>query len=203
MKRIHSLGTQGRVKFRFLEFEIDGSDATLQESLKNIAAAISRSPSGTKLINSTSNKAQNEEAEAEGGEDLNETHSENNFEATPSAVEAPPRRRAVRSPKILADLDLSKADVSLKDFCTEKNPTTDTQKYLVIAAWLKEQLKLQEVTTDHIHTCYRTMGWHTPKNALKPLQNMKDKNGWFSKGSATATYAINHVGENEVSKMGA
>ena len=39
--------SKGKVKFRFVEFELEGSNATLQESLRNIAASITRGSHGT------------------------------------------------------------------------------------------------------------------------------------------------------------
>jgi hypothetical protein len=98
-------------------------------------------------------------------------------------------------------LDLTSGDVPLEKYCESKNPDSDSKKYLVIAAWLKQQRGIAAVTADHVHTCYRHMGWHTPKDVLQPLRDMKRRNGWFNKGPERGEYAINHIGENEVAKM--
>jgi hypothetical protein len=46
------------------------------------------------------------------------------------------------------------------------------------------------------------MGWFTPKDAPQPMRDLK-RRGWFSKGTGRGEYTINHVGMNEVLKMGA
>jgi hypothetical protein len=201
MKRLQNIAEKGRVKFRFLEFELDGSDTTLQESLKSIAAAISRTSSGPKLITS-SGKNEKEETEEVEGSDLDEAPAQDSTSVDESQNRVTPSKPAStpRTPKVLPDMDLKKGSISLEDFCKKKNPTGDQQKYLVIAHWLKENLNIIEVSMDHVHTCYRTMGWHTPKDASGPLRSMK-RSGWFQKGKEKGTYAINHVGDNEVSKM--
>jgi hypothetical protein len=200
MKRLQNIAEKGRVKFRFLEFELDGSDHTLQESLKSIAAAISRGPSGQKLIASPG-RIESEETESIEASDLQEATEKDSAKADESQSRPASSRSAgtPRTPKVL-DLDLKKGPVTLEEFCKKKNPTGDNQKYLAIAHWLKENLNIIEVSMDHVHTCYRTMGWHTPKDASGPLRAMK-RSGWFQKGKEVGTYSINHVGDNEVSKM--
>lgn len=36
------IAEKGKVRFKYVEFELDANDATLQESLRNIATAIMR-----------------------------------------------------------------------------------------------------------------------------------------------------------------
>ena len=43
---------KGKVKFRFVEFELEeGSNATLEESMRQIAAAVTRGSSQTQFVN--------------------------------------------------------------------------------------------------------------------------------------------------------
>jgi hypothetical protein len=42
MLRRTEIGEKGKVKLRIVEFELEGSDATLQESLRSISTTMSR-----------------------------------------------------------------------------------------------------------------------------------------------------------------
>lgn len=194
---------KGKVKFRFVEFELDGSNETLQESLRNIAAAITRGGGGTVRTLEVKSPALLNSGDdgANGTLDVEENAPEVVSPEAGEGAERPARRYPPRTPKIL-DIDLTVGKVNLKDFCEAKKPTSDMNKYLVIAAWFKQHGSTPEVTMDHAHTAYRHMGWHTPADAFAPFRLMKTKKyGYFGKGKSRGIYAINHVGENAVSKM--
>ncbi len=99
-------------------------------------------------------------------------------------------------------MDLTTGSMPLEQFCQSKNPDSDNMKYLVIAFWLKKYRKITAITADHIHTCYRHIGWNTPRRPIQPLRDLKSRQQWMSKSEGVGEYAINHIGENEVSKMG-
>lgn len=47
------------------------------------------------------------------------------------------------------------------------------------------------------------MGWHVPKDASSPFRLMKTaKYGWVGSGDTPGSFTINHIGENEIQKMG-
>ena len=102
------------------------------------------------------------------------------------------------------DLDLTSGDVPLKNFLDKKNPDGDIKRYLAISYWLRKYRNIEDVSMHHAYTCYRHMGsgWQVPPDAAAPLRAMKRKQyGWMNAGSTKGTYAINHLGENEVEKM--
>lgn len=196
---------KAKVKFRVIEFELEGGNAAVQDSMRNLAAAITRGtrpalpalaakPGGDGVNGST---AVSVTTAPEPDEDLFPAE-----EAQPGEVPAEPAhargQRRFATPKII-DIDLG-GPLPLKPFCEEKAPDSDLKKYLVIAAWLKEHRQIEAVTIDHIHTCYRHMGWFTPKDAPQPMRDLK-RRAWFNK-TGRSEYAINHVGMNEVLKMG-
>jgi hypothetical protein len=197
----HERDGKGSVKFRVIEFEVQGGNESIQEGLRSIATAIARSRpvvppvvvEPVKALPSTDANLDEQDASAE--------LVQGSPVADGNAGRVRPARRAIRSPSIL-ELDLLSGEVSLKDFCEQKSPDSDWNRYLVIAYWLKKYRDITAVTMDHIHTCYRHMGWHTPKNAAQPLRELKSKRDWLSKGASKGEYQINHVGENEVMKMG-
>ena len=55
---------------------------------------------------------------------------------------------------------------------------------------------------DHVHTCYRHMGWQTPNNPIQTFRTLKSVDGSFGKGDEKGCYAINHIGENKVQQLG-
>jgi len=121
------------------------------------------------------------------------------------ATEKP--KRKVRAPKLLNDLDLTTAKVSLADFMAQKGATDMKDNYAVVAVWYKKEFKVTEITIDRIHSAFAHMGRETelPTDVEKPLKNLtytKVKK-WFDKVDGKAgTYTLNWVGESAVNKMG-
>ncbi len=210
---------KGRVKFRFLEFEVEGGTPAIQEGLRNIAAALSRAngtplkpvPSGSGRAltpkadatrsASTDQMSFEELAPAEVDAEVEPSQPEND-ESVASQEASTGRQKTVRhhrTPTIL-NIDLNAGSTPLKAFIAQKNPDTESKKYLVVAAWLKEELKIDAITTDHIYTCFRWMSWNVPDDVGSPLRGMK-KQGWFRGGDAKGTFEITHVGLGKVNEM--
>jgi len=195
----------GRVKVRIVDFELEGSNASIQESLRSLTSAL-RARGEAIALPATRAPAAAFEAPSLTGEILEPT--ETLVEQTGSETIRPrqnagtkSRPRIYRSPDIL-ELDLDSRDVSFRRFCEIKNPESDWEKYLVIASWLKKYHNVNSVTPAHVYTCYQFMGWQVPRDIPQPLRDMKSKKGWFSKGDERGAYTINHVGENKVKEMG-
>lgn len=194
----------GKIKFRFVEFEMDGTDSSLEEGLKSIAAALNRSMNptiGAKLLRHNGG----EQVVPHGGEEVAATEEPNEEEepAMPSSPRKPAAPRKVTPRKILDDFKLSDVKPTLKDFATTKNPDSDLKKYLVIAFWAKTYMKMEELTPDHFFTAYRGLGWSTPKDPVQPIRDLiNPRNGRFSSGSVPGNGKINHIGEQVVIDMG-
>ncbi len=204
------------VKLRWLELEVEGGTADLVEGFKSFATALTRgmpltapvrtlappkpaANTATAVIEAPIPKEENRDA-AEAG-----TTDEGSSEATNGdGTDRPRRRGAPRAPKFLNDLDLTKAPVQLADFVQEKNPDGDMDKYAVIAAWFKQYLNTEEITTDHIFTAYKALGWQAqlPVDPSQTFRNLKNNKNWFDRGSKRGAYKINWNGESAVSKMG-
>lgn len=199
----------GKVKMTVIHFETESNNLTLQENIRAIANTLSRAlapplrviPKRAQLSTGNGGAA----VEYESNEDLLPDEFEDviEAEAVPGSAKSKSKSPTLRTPQPL-DLDLITGEVPLKTFLEQKNPTTDLKRYLAIAYWLKEYRGINEITMDHAYTCYRFMGtgWSVPKDASAPLRKMKGKEyGWMNKGSAPGTFAINHLGENEVNRM--
>jgi hypothetical protein len=195
---------QCRGKFRLIEFDFEGGNASIQESLRSIAAAlrtnrdipIPAAPALPAMIERSAPLILETTAPREARVPAEPDHNRSKLNSAPKS-----RSKTVRSPEVV-DLDLTTGSMSLEQFCQSKNPDADHKKYAVIAFWLKKYRNMPVVTADHIHTCYLHMNWHTPRSPAQPLRDLKSRHRWFNKGEGVGEYAINHIGDNEVSKMG-
>lgn len=194
----------GKIKFRFVEFEMDGTDSSLEEGLKSIAAALNRGMNpaiGTKLLRH--NGPEQAIARPDEEEAVVEEPNDEEEPATPSAPRKTAALRKVAPRKILDNFKLDDVKPTLKDFATTKNPNSDLKKYLVIAFWAKTYKNLEELTPDHFFTAYRALGWSTPKDPVQPIRDLVNpRNGRFSSGTAPGNGKINHIGEQVVIDMG-
>jgi hypothetical protein len=185
-------------KMTVMLFQLEGSDETLQEGFRTINTAIDRlanpvvrviASSQTKGLPASSN-VEDKGAEVFEAEVVEEGETEEVQVERPKTARAP---RVPRQPKVL-ELDFKVGTVPLRTYLEQKNPPSHSRKCLLIAAWLKANLSIDDITMDHIYTAYRHMGWTSPKDITSPVRGMKKQNGWFNKGKEEGSYAINHIG---------
>jgi hypothetical protein len=82
--------------------------------------------------------------------------------------------------KFLDDFDLSpNGKPSLKDYCTEKDPQTEQDKFLVATAWIQIHGETNPFTGDHLFTCFRAMEWDTQGDLVQRLRNSKFKKSHY------------------------
>lgn len=198
---------KGRVKVRLIEFEMEGSNQTLQNSIREMMGAIGRvqTPARAALTSKTNGASPTPVEDALEAETAAEDAS-NSFEADLGADQdegraSPKKRFAVRVPQIL-DLDLKAGPVSLSEFIQKLKPESLSDKYVLVAYWLKRALNLDEITADHIHTGFRHLKWNTPADASQTLRTLKSrKYGYVNAGSKPGSYRLNHVGDNHASDL--
>jgi hypothetical protein len=188
-------------KMTVMLFQLEGNDETLQEGFRTINNAIDKlanpvvrvitQPPNRSLATGKNGADENAapvvDAEIVDDDEEVEEAPADRSKATPKAPSVP------KQPNVL-NLDLKAGSVPLREYLEQKNPTTDSRRYLLIAAWMKANLSLDEVTIDHIYTAYRHMGWSSQRDVGAPLRSMKRQNGWFAKGKEKGAYAINHIG---------
>ena len=184
-------------KMTVLVFQLQGDDATLQAGLKTIATTLAgvvptnsfqQIPQGQKPAAAALDSPQLDKGEAEVGDVVD-------VSAEPVTSSKPSKRSAPHKPPQVVEIDL-KGSVPLEEFLA-KCPSEDISvRYLMIAYWLKEYQNIEEISIDHIYTCYRHMRWSVPNDIVQPLRNLKSRKSWFSKGSL-GCYKINHIGEAE------
>lgn len=63
---------------------------------------------------------------------------------------------------IVKDLNLSMSDKkSFKDFVNEKKPLSNQEKCTVALYYLQNEIEVENVTVNHIYTCYKNVNWRT------------------------------------------
>jgi len=200
----------GKVKIRVIEFEVEGSDATMQESLKSITAALNRgmtaTPPPTRAVRYVQPPAAPQLDGADGG-DAEEDAAVSGVEDADEMAASPPTKkssapRKLPTPKVV-DVSFNDASPTLKEFVAEKKPDNDLRKYLVIAYWYKHHKSIGDLTVDHFFTAYRHLGWAVPRDPGMPIRDLRHKKRTqFGGGKERGTCVINHVGEEVVLQMG-
>lgn len=201
----------GHIKFRVIEFEIDGGNDTLAEGIKALTTALSKSPVTTTVVSqraalpsatttkrtATTTVSDGEPAEPETEVETDELLEEETVET--STATRPRRTPATPvTPKVLSDIDLNTGKISLKDFVAQKNPSDAYEKFATIAVWYKENHNLEEVDDDRIYTAYRFLDWVPPNDVAQTLRNIKAGKKWFDKGDTKGGYKVNILGLNKV-----
>lgn len=193
---------QADIEMTVIHFKTKSSNKTLEENVRAIANTLTRALAQPTRVIQVPAQLPSGNGAANGGASEADEY-DDAIDADVTDVPKKPKKAAARqlpSPEVL-ELDLTSGEMPLKTFLEQKKPDGDTKRYLVIAYWFKEYRKIAEITMDHAHTAYRSMGWNTPKDASSPLRGMK-KQGWMKRGSGKGAYAINHIGEGVVNDMG-
>jgi hypothetical protein len=202
MARNEKPSGKGKIKFRFIDFEMDGGDATLQDAIREITRAIGK-PQTLKttaaLVASSGAQNQIVNDREEDDQDATNPTSDDDTDVDEQDDSGPKTIRRFKTPKIVS-VDL-KGENPLRPFLENLSPDSDNKRYMAIAYWFKTYRQTQEVNPDHIYTAYKAMNWTTiPKDVGSPLRALK-KDGSFEKGSGKQAYAINHIGEAKVEEM--
>jgi hypothetical protein len=72
---------------------------------------------------------------------------------------------------------------SLTDYCTEKEPQTVNDKFLVASAWLQTRGGADPFTGQHLFTCFRAMKWDTQVDMAQPLRQLKSDRSYYENPS--------------------
>ena len=197
-KQTKNVERAGRVKIRLVEFEVEGNDQSIQESLRSIAAALNRGTSQSAVKTKYLASAGDGEDEIV-DEDPIEDADDDVIQSTSTRVASAPKR--IPTPSIL-DINFSDVSPTLKDFVADKGPKAVLHKYLVVAYWFKHTRGISDLTHDHFFTAFRHLQWTVPKDPQQPIRDLRHKRRTLMGGGSTpGTSTINHIGENIVLEM--
>ena len=190
----------GRIVLAYIE----GDQATLQQALHQFGAVVSRrlNPQPKMPIAAENLKALSSRTGHVGAEELDEDAAIELTEEI-STVEnggKPKKKRIPKTPALLQDFDPDAGTIPFKDFVAQKNPTTNVQKYLVVAGWFKDR-GVDETGPSHIFTCFPLAGWVPPDDMAQTFRDIAKRNHYFERGSARNQWKISIIGINELAKM--
>jgi len=102
-------------------------------------------------------------------------------------------------PTFVKDLDLKKSGntPALREFYAQKKPETFTEQNTVFVYYLNRLREIEDVTPNHIFTCYKEVGARLPGALYQSLLDTNRNKGWIDTGD-TARILITPIGENFV-----
>jgi hypothetical protein len=108
---------------------------------------------------------------------------------------------AKRSVPSYKTIDLGLSDGERSDFRTYWSNhlhATNIDKAVLIAYWLKSKKGTDEVGADEVFTMLRTAEESASFNILSALKNGKNQKQYFTLGTRSGYYCINHIGEDHI-----
>lgn len=97
-----------------------------------------------------------------------------------SSAGTKPKTKPTGEVKFLTDLNLRpKGKDSLKDYAAKYEIKSGEELTLMIVYYLKEILKEQKVTINHIFTAYKELGEKIPQHFRQTLTNQKNRKNWI------------------------
>ena len=179
---------KGKMRVRFMEVEIEGSNETLLEGIRQITSAtgprviikqIGMTPKPPRALTNGSAPNVEEVEEVELEEEEEESDGEEASADSDAPASVPKRQRTGRvskAPPLSTDLRLDEEPMPLKEFCDGTTITADSSiidKAIVVATWLKEHRSRNEMTAGDLYTCCKVMDWHPPTDTTSPMRNLK------------------------------
>jgi hypothetical protein len=97
------------------------------------------------------------------------------------APHKPQRKKATKTkPTLLGNLNLTpEGKKAFKDFASNKNPTNLREKCLLAVYYLKNEIGLQQVSVDHIYTCFKDVKWKLPADLHNTLSETSSRHAWL------------------------
>lgn len=195
-------GNVGKVKFRVFEFEMDGSDESIQDTMKTLAAALTRGgqgipPSRRLKVDPAAGLPSNEPEVDDDGEGEPE---DDDVQDVVVKASIPRKPKKIQTYEILNDIRFDKSEVSLSDFVAQYNLKIDLKRYLVIASWYKDQFKLPEINVRHWYTAFKYLKWTMPNDPAQPIRDLRAGKK-LSKGASMGHAFINHIGEKDIEPL--
>ena len=191
-----------KAKIRFIFVEMEGSNAALESSVKDVVKAISqpaRRPRPSLPPSAQQQQLPDGAEQAEFDFDVEDA----DYEDVEVTDDKPKPKKKRSAPKLnVLDLDLEAGSPTLKEFYDTKSPTNHSHRYLSIMYWLTEHLDIESIGVDHIYTCYRFLQLSVPSDVGQVFRDMAKTDRGYVTRTERGHYRINHIGENLVNGLG-
>jgi hypothetical protein len=196
-----SAKSSGASRIRLVVLEAEG-DGDLSQIAHAVQSALRPRENAIPTARRITNTVERSTANVSEAEEVEDNDTQSAVESMPQA-ETPKRTRTwtPTRPKVLSNIDLA-SDRTFRSFAAEKNPQTNLDKFLVVAAWFKLHRNTDSITTNHVYTCFRHIEWSCDiKDFNQPLRSLKSDQ-LMNAGQNKGAYAINHLGLDRVDKLG-
>jgi hypothetical protein len=195
---------------------LEGSEQVVMEGIKAFTHAMAKSgvvlaPPVTRPVLSAGSKTTTATTVADQVEEPNATLEVPEEEPVVEVSDETPgngaerKRRIPPEPKVINDLDITAGPMPLKTFVEQKGPRKSQDRLVVVAVWLKKHKSFEEVTRDHLYTCYQQMGgsgdWKALNNFDVIVRQLGKRKSWFEKGKNEASFKVTIIATNYVDDM--
>lgn len=103
-------------------------------------------------------------------------------------------------PNYLTEFDFApNNEISLKEFSSKNNTTSNMEKNVLFVYYLQEILKIDDISIDHIYSCYRHIGLKIP-SFPQTLVDTKKRKSWIDTAHMN-DIKITRVGLNYVQEL--
>lgn len=79
---------------------------------------------------------------------------------------------------------------SLKDFFAKYSPANDYERNLLFVHYLQNTLEINEITFNHLFSCYDDLGLRVPVNLPQTIRNTASKTGWIETNNSILSTTI-------------
>lgn len=90
---------------------------------------------------------------------------------------------------------------AFKSFYDEHNHSSNMDKAVLVAYWLKREKNINAFSADHLFTMLRTIGEPTSFDLVSSITNAKNLKTYFIAGAESGSYSIHHIGEDHVKML--
>ncbi len=116
---------------------------------------------------------------------------------TDSTISKKAKPKSAKGQTYLTDFDFNPANQkSLKEYFNEFEPKTNYERNLIFVYYLQEILSINNISTDHIYSCYRTLGLKIP-SFPQTLVDTNTHKGWLAT-SDTNDIKVTRTGMNYI-----
>jgi hypothetical protein len=202
MARHDSKEDKAKVRFRFFDFELEGSNAALESTVRTMATTLARrdgNGNAKALASAVAAALPNGHVVEADDVDVDEVDDDAVVVSPRPTTRGKAPKTAVERPEFLDNL-VKAASLPLADFvAAHEVGQTDYARCAAIAKWCKTHAGVNTVEIDHFYTGYKLMNWQSPRRYRNPLNDLVDKKDWLRR-VGPGKYEITYLGEEAVPK---
>jgi hypothetical protein len=185
----------GRLRVFLAEFE--GDNASIQEGLRAISAAINKTFQAPQVLRYMPPPTVGVVQNPPDVEDLSSAEEEGDLAGSQPRPQ-PRGKRKLPALSVVKDLDLHPdGQQSFRDLYAEKEPKTQFDQIVVAVYYLHRILERNGITPNHVYTCFKDVNAKVPNDLPQIIRNCAAKNGWLDITDSN-NIKITQPGENAV-----